>query len=82
MNLKTSYAKVGENEACMIMFHFSPGLGILYLSLRCPLYVPTLCECLTICSIFLCTGRCHHPHFMDEDLYSDAKITLKCVVEN
>lgn len=41
-----------NREASMIISPFSTGLGILSLSLRCPLYVPTLCEYLTICSIF------------------------------
>lgn len=40
---KTSYAKVGGKEACMIISLFSADLGILSLSLRCSLYVPTLC---------------------------------------
>lgn len=41
---KTSYAKVEEEVACMIIPQFPPGVGILFLSLRCPLYIPTLCE--------------------------------------
>lgn len=79
---KTGYAKVGEKKACMIICQFSPGLSIFSLSLRCLFYVPTLCEYLNICNIFLYTGQCSHPHFMDEDLYDDAKITQKCVRTN